>query len=72
MSKSKREYNINKKMMQGKEYNWIKFTKDRKNIFEVYWKVGDKEREKKAILSADICILKNKLNYNTKKLTPKK
>ena len=61
-------YNITTTRIQGQAYKQIKFSKDYVTIFNVKWRDGDTEAEQRAIRSADICVIKQNLNYATRKL----
>jgi hypothetical protein len=66
-----KEYSIQNTRHAGRDYKQIRFMKNGKTLLLARWKPEDKEAEEKAIRSADITIIKHKLNYNTRKLKKK-
>lgn len=67
-----KEYKIKETKSNGVKMRYISFSKNYKRLLYLEWKKDDKEAEKKAIRSADLCVIKNNLNYKTKTLKPLK
>lgn len=64
----KKPYNITEIRENGRIIKRIRLHKEHDVVFETKFEPHDHEAERKAIKSADMCIIKNNLNYETKRL----